>query len=288
PDPVWAALRPLFDLPRARRPLRSRLRRLLAPALFAAAVIGIAFIPAPDSVEATAVVAPSERRTLTAPTAAPLREMRAAEGDRVREGDEIALFETRDLDLSLSEARARLSAALTSLQDARARRDEAGRRDAELEMAQISARIDQYEALRAASTLTAPIDGVVARDFGEDRVGSYFSVGEPVAEIFSQDDARLEAWISERDIARVSLGADAVFRSDADPETDVPVVVSEISVAGEDRDGISAFQVIAEAPSGLDNAPGMTGVVALDQTRVTVGVLVYRRLRDWAARRFWF
>ncbi|MEL7464520.1 MAG: HlyD family efflux transporter periplasmic adaptor subunit [Pseudomonadota bacterium] len=284
---TWTALRPLFDLPRAKRPLRSRLRRLLAPALVATALAGLALLPVPDSVEATAVVAPSQQRTLTAPTAAPLVEMMVKEGDVVRAGDRIAAFETRDLDLSLSEARARLAAALTSLQEARSRRDETGRRDAELEMAQIEARINQYEALREASVLTANIDGIVSRDFGDQRIGSYFSVGEPVAEIIAREGARLEAWVSERDIARARVGDQAIFRSDADPETDVEVILTELSVAGEERAGLSTFGIVAEAPAGLKSAPGMTGVVAVDATQIPIGELVYRRLRTWMARRFW-
>lgn len=287
PETVWAALKPLFNLPRARRTVRSRLRRWFAPAIVALVIAGILVIPVPDSVGATAVVAPNERRVLTAPTAAPLREMLVAEGDIVRAGDPIATFETRDLELSLSEARARLASALAALQDARARRDEAGRRDVELEMAQIEARIDQYDALLDASTLLASINGVVAQDFGDQRIGSVFSVGEPVAEIFAQSDPHLEIWVSEQDIARVTLNAAASFRADADPENEIDIRITEISVVAKERDGVSVFKLLGEAPSGLSNAPGMTGVAALDSRSVTVGALVWDRMRKWLARRFW-
>ena len=285
-EPALKSVGALFALPRGRRPVAGRLRRWRGPLIAAAVLIGLLFAPLPDAVEAPAEVTSEIRRTVTAPISAPLAEMLVEEGDAVSEGDVIARFDAADLELSLSESRARLAATLAKQQDARRRRDEAARRDAELEMEQIRARIAQTEALRDAATLRATVSGLIAKDLGQSRVGSSFSVGEPVADIVGAEAPMIQAWIDERDRARVTVGERAVFRADAAPENDIAASVERIAVIGETRGEFTVFRVDLKPDALAEWAPGMQGVAAFDPKRVAAGRLLWSRLRDWLALRF--
>lgn len=286
-DAALAALSPLFALPQTRSRPIGGLRRLRAPLLAVAALLGLAALPVPDSVEAPATVTSEVQRTVTAPLSSILLDMQVAEGDVVAKGDPIAVFDTRDLDSNLSQNRAQLAASLTRLQDARRRRDEAARRDAELEMEQIQARIDQYDALRDAAILTSPVDGVVIRDHGERRIGSTFPIGEPVAEIFGLGAPMIEAWIDERDRARVAVGDAALFRSDADPDQDISATIARIATTAEQQGDFTVFRIDLTPENPPAWAPGMKGVAALDHRRASFAELAWTRVRHWLARNFW-
>ena len=282
-----SALSGLFDLPSSRRRRISGFRRFRAPLIAVLTLAALAAAPLPDGIEAPASVTATVNRTVTAPLSARLLEMRVAEGDEVAEGDVVAQFDVRDLDSAISQDRAALAAALTRLQDARARRDEAGRRDAELEMEQIQARKEQNETLRRAATLSATVGGIVLRSPGEERIGAAMSIGEPVVEIAGGDGAFLEAWISERDRARLAAGTPALFRLDADPDRDIEAEISHISPSAEQRDAFTVFRVELEVAAPPDWSVGMQGVVAFDHRRTPAALIAYERLRQWLARRFY-
>lgn len=284
---VFAGLSPLFALPYYRRRALSGLRRYRTLGIAVTCLIGIAFLPLPDSVQAPAEVISRIQRTVTAPQSSLLLEMQVAEGDRVTAGNVIAQFDTRDLDSRISQDRASLAATLTRLQDARARRDEAGRRDAELEMEQVQARIDQHEILRAAATLTAPVSGIIIRDHGERRIGATLTIGEPVVEIAGEGPRLIQAWVSEKDRARVVVEDSVLFRLDSSPDNDIVAHVRDIAPIAETRDNFSVFRVQMTADEPPQWSVGMQGVASIDHRRAPAAIIAWDRLRNWLARNFW-
>lgn len=224
------------------------------------------------------------------------------EGDSVRAGDTLALFQQPGLNDQISELEARASAALARLRDL-----EAGAREPEFESAravvasaladsqrtaadlrrtedlaergvtsdqqrdgsraafataaaraatareqlrlleqgarrqQIVAAANESQAARAALqgalarrdelTLRAPGDGVVLLRLAEG--GEVVPVGAPVLTIGLVHQPWVRAYVGERDIARVQVGAPAEITVDAYPGTRFPGTVSEISPQAE-------------------------------------------------------
>lgn len=279
-------LKGLFDLPRS-RPRRGWLRRLRAPAIFAAVIAAIALIPIPDHAELPAAVVASDQRELVAPVTAVLAELAVEEGDRVAAGDLIARFDDADLQLEASSERANLAAALTKIQTARRERDAATQKDVELEIAQIEARIARIEAELAYFAVRAPIDGVVVADPAEALIGARLSMGERLVRLSTLDNLRLEAWVSAADRVRVAVGAPATFSPDASPRNFSDAVVSRISPAMEERDGFTLFRVQLDFQADHSLREGMAGVLAIDHRRESIGLLVSHWLQDWLVRFFW-
>ncbi|MEM7491189.1 MAG: HlyD family efflux transporter periplasmic adaptor subunit [Pseudomonadota bacterium] len=288
PSLAAAALSLQMPAVRARRPIGPRLVRLGVAMLVLA---GLVAVPLPDGVEASATVGSEARRVVTAPFDGLLREAPAARGDRVVGGETvIAVLDTRDLDVELVAARADYAAALLDREAARAGRDAARLRTAEIEADRLRARIAFLEGRTETATLFAPIDGTVtASDLPQLR-GATVRQGQELAEI--ADPARLELTllIPQDRVARVSAEAEGVFRPDFDPSLRIPARITRLSPALDPDDRLAAIRATALPDRAADLGAlrlGMTGLFVTDRRWVPVGLLAWRAVRDWALLRLW-
>lgn len=286
PEGLTDGLQALFSLPKSRVE-RGWLRRLRAPAIFALVVAAIAIIPVPDHAELPAKVVSVQQRDLIAPVSAVLNELAVEEGDRVAKGDLIASFDDGDLQLEASSERAHLAAALTKMQTARRERDAATQKDLELEVAQIEARIARIDAELTYYQVRSPISGVVVTNLAKDLVGARLPMGEDIVQISSTDQLQLEAWVSEPDRVRVTIGEGGSFSPDASPRDYVGVTIESISPAAVLRNEYSVFRVVSRMSYAEGFREGMEGVLAVDPERKMIGSLVVQRISDWVARALW-
>jgi HlyD family secretion protein len=155
---------------------------------------------------------------------------------------------------------------------------QAGRREAEAELANAEAALPLRDAALVLarldlerSTIRAPIDGVVVGRNVEPGQTVAASLNAPVLFTIAGDLAKMEvhANIDETDIGAIAVGQAAEFTVDAFPGQTFPARVSEIRKAAQLIQGVVTYTVVlqTENPDGL-LLPGMTSIVriAIEET----------------------
>ncbi|MGR3484767.1 MAG: efflux RND transporter periplasmic adaptor subunit [Paracoccaceae bacterium] len=268
---------------------RGLARRLRAAAVTALVLIGVAAVPLPDGVELPATVQADEFRIVTAPYAASVARIEVTDAQPVAGGRTVlAAMDATETVADLIAARAEYAAALLAREGARAGRDAAALRAAELEAQRIEARIDLLEIRRASAELVAPIDGLVIAPGLEGRQGAVLRQGETLMEIADPATLRLELAVPQAALSRLRPGLEGRFRPDFDPALIFDAALTSVSPAAldADRDPVFAARARLAGDTGALRH-GMTGVLVVDRTWRPVGLTAWDALRDWALLRFW-
>jgi RND family efflux transporter MFP subunit len=247
---------------------------ILAPRVETATVVRVTPAEADTVLTATGYTYARTRAAVGSRIIGRVVELPVDEGDRVREGDLIAVLDSEDLNAALAQAQAQLLEAQARLVDA----EREGRRQRELVAAKIApqadldaaetllqvlraivntqqARVDAMEAQLAYTVIRSPIDGVVIErnvEVGEMVApGGFTSQQSTGAIVRLADPASLEveADVNESFISRLRPGQPATIRVDAVPDKSytgrlrqiVPTAdrqraVVEVKVTLEDRD----------------------------------------------------
>ncbi|MEL6466194.1 MAG: HlyD family efflux transporter periplasmic adaptor subunit [Pseudomonadota bacterium] len=268
---------------------RVRWKRLGRRAAMLLVVIGLSFIPIPDGVDLSATVAAISQRVITSPLDAPIQHINVREGDSVIAGETIlAQFDTREIDLELIAAQASYTKALLDRERARASRLAADLRTAEIEADRLSADIELLQARKEMAQLIAPITGIVLGEGLADLKGTILRRGDQLLEIANPTSLELDISVPQSQIARVSVGANGVFRPDFDPSLRLDATLAVISPAASSAERNPLYP--AKAKFAADTArlkPGMTGVVAVNRTWRPTWQVVWRELRNWVLLRLW-
>jgi hypothetical protein len=284
PGHVQDSLRDLVV--QARRP-RGALR-VVATAAFVAAVLWFVFGSVQDrasvrgrlgSLASVHIAAPFDGRLLSAPVAA---------GDSVKAGDLIVAFDTAELELE----RARLRAAV---ERSRIEADTARSRGREAEAMLIDARAGVDRAALAgvdrriaAATIRAPSDGTIVSGDVRRMLGSSVPLGHALFEFAPDGSLRLELAVTDRDVARVQVGARGEFVPLARPDLRIPIVVERLRPSSEIRDGENVFVAEATLPeSETWLRPGGEGFAKLDAGTSSPWRAYLRRLIDAVRVRLW-
>ena len=273
----------------ARKARRNWVKTLRSWAVATLILVGVALIPLPDGLDIPATVRATNFRVVTSPLTAAVLEVRIAENQTVTGGQTVlVVLDTSEFDNELIAAQADYNTALLQRETARANRQAAALRNAELEAERMAARIAILEARRASAQIIAPIDGrVIGRDLLAKR-GAVVRQGEDLLEIADPSHMRLDLDIAQRDLGRVQTDLTGPFRPDFDPTLRFDVTVTAISPAARDTDRVPVFA--GEASLDGDTAQlrhGMTGIVSVDRTWRPAGQIVWRALRDWVLLRLW-
>ena len=227
-----------------------------------------------DAVYATGTVRPAERRRGAPRSGARLQAVAADEGQRVRRGQVLARVESRDLDQTVEEMRAREQLAQaqfernrTLLQQHFISTAEFDRARSELQAAQAATR--RAQALNEYNQLVAPADGVVLRRDGE--AGQFVPPGQAVFILACCAPLRVSAEVDEEDITRVFVGQPASMRSDAMPERIFEGTVSDITPKGDPVSRSYRVRIrLTDAPS-VEGGPMRSGMT------VDANLIVSRR-----------
>ncbi len=273
-------------------PARSRagwLRRLRRMTVGLLLFFGISMIPLPEGIDVPATVQATNFRIVTSPQTAPVLEINVSENDFVRGGETVlASLDTVDIDNELIALQAEYNAALLARETARAGRDAAGLRNAELEVDRLTARIDLIDQRKSDAIIIAPIDGLVVGGNFASRQGSVLQQGEDLLQIADPSQMQLILQISQGDFGRVSAGLVGPFRPDFDPSLRFEATITTVSPAARDDDREPTFRGEAELPDETSQLRhGMTGVLRLDRAWRPAGLIVFDALRDWVLLRLW-
>lgn len=198
------------------------------------------------AVEATGTIEPARSAIVSAEVAARVADVLVDRGDRIDEGELIAVLNDRDIRNQLSEARASLSSAQVQLaredydrkqrlfdQGAivRSQLDQAQAHYLSLDSAfrSTQAQIAQLTEQLSKTRITSPFSGRVADTMVN--AGEFVGPGTPVAALENTSEVLVEVTLSDRDIVRAEVGQPVEARTDAFPEEVFPGEVARVGGA---------------------------------------------------------
>lgn len=183
-------------------------------------VVALALAPVvlSDRISLPGVVAPWVRFDVAAEVRGQVLEKRVEKGDRVAEGDIIAVIDARDYEIAVSAARASYDAAVLSRNRVAALHRQQLAPKSQLD--DITAQVDRFKAeLDSAElnllrcTIRSPINGII-NDVYIDR-GQYLNFADPVAGVMQMDRVKVSVGIPESDVSAVRAVADFKVTIDA-------------------------------------------------------------------------
>ncbi len=215
--------------------------------------------PAIEAVYATGIVEAVDTARVGAVVAGRIVALPVEEGERVKQGQLLALLDDRQAGQLLADARARLALAdaelarenalagrgvhtVQALERARAERDRANA-TALLALRQVEDR-----------RIVAPLDGIVMKR--EVELGETVAANAVMFDIASPARLRVAADVDERDMPRVRLGAPVAIRADAFPGEVFRAKVTKIRWQGDTA--TRTYRVEAALPAGTKLLIGMT------------------------------
>ncbi|WP_164103935.1 efflux RND transporter periplasmic adaptor subunit [Candidatus Laterigemmans baculatus] len=287
--PALAAVfwnRPSLGLYRSwQRGLWQHGRRMRLVAAAAAAVAVVALLPVPYRVHCQASVDAVRQRLIAAPFEATLLECAVQPGDRVAEGELLALLDGRPLRLELEALQADSGRAQRQRDAALASGRIAESQLADLEARQLQRRIELLEQRLAGLEIRSPIEGVIVSGDLRKAIGSPLEVGKPLWEIAPLERMTIEVEIPERDIRYVAADAAACVRLDAAATEMLEGRLDVLYPAAEVRDERNVFvgQWELENPGG-GLRPGMRGTAVLYGPRRPLAWPLLRRVTEAALR----
>jgi len=191
--------------------------------------------PAVRVVYATGTVEPTVMLPIAPRNSGRLVELKADEGDRVRQDQVLARLEDADLQRSVDELEARARFAKSQFDRAQTlyerklgsllERDQAR---SEWQVAEAS--LARARALRGFMTLTAPADGQILQRDGE--IGQLIPANQPIFYFSCCAPLRIEAEVDEEDILLVRPGQRTLIRAPALPDQVLEGEVAEITPKG--------------------------------------------------------
>lgn len=262
-------------------------KRLVKLGSAALILIGLAMIPIPDGVDLPARVEASNKRIMTAPFTGILTEVAVKENEAVAQGQLIARLDVQETDLELLGVIAERSNAIIERESARASRNAALLRNAEIEVERLQTRIDLLEARKASAVLKSALDGVAILGDLKSRVGSTVRQGEPLLEVTDPSQLYLELSIVETEVGRVTEGEKGTFRPDFDPSLTFAAELEFISPAidtTQQTPVVPAQAQLSEQTTGL--TPGLSGVLLVNEKYSPIWQVFYRNLRNWLLLKF--
>ena len=236
-----------------------------------------------------AVVEGRVQRSVAAPVSGYLADSGVRAGDRVEEGQVLAMLDMTDLRLEklrwTSEKTKQMreySQAVAQKERARARILDAQIEQADAQLALISQQINRMR-------IIAPFNGVVVAGDLSQALGSPVERGDVLFEIAPLDGYRVMLKVDERDVSDVKIGQPGTLVLSAMPDDSIPFEISRITPVSSAENGKNFFIVEGQvANEGAELLrPGMEGVgkINVDERRL-VGIWT-RKLVLWAKMFVW-
>lgn len=251
--------------------------------LFLALATGDYRVTANTSLEARvlrAAVAPFDGYILEAPKRA---------GDRVMEGDLLALLDDRDLTLEHASYIGRLEQLEKQLRQALAERNSPDVRILAAKSDQVRAQRDLAADKLSRTRILAHLDGIVVTGDLSQKLGSPVKRGDLLFEVAPLDEYRPVLEVDEREIDEVRVGQAGQLLLAAFPQNPLAIRIEKITPVSTAREGRNYFRVEArileDAPDLL--RPGMEGVAKVEADRRRLLWIWTHEIFDWLRLALW-
>ena len=211
-------------------PTIKRRRRTWFSAVLMLAVLGLTALPLPGHINAAGLLQTSQAQLIYAPAAGRIERLHVADGELVQVGQKLLSFSTEQVEQQLQSARSRIQR-YSAEADAGAMRSElrAGLQVAQAKLSTAQASRRGLEARLNELAPTAPGEGLMRWRDPDLRAGDWVAAREPIAVLLTPRAWQVETYISESEIARISMGSKAHFYLDGRFGEPVSLTVTSIS-----------------------------------------------------------
>ncbi len=253
-----------------------------------ALLVLLAVIPAPFRIASQALVEGAVQRAAVAPFEGYLREAPARAGDRVKDGQVLAVLDDKDLRLERVRWESELAVALQKEREGMAKGNRVDQSLAAAQANQARAQLDLVLGKLERVNVVAPFDGVIVSGDLSQQLGSPLEQGKVLFELAPLDAWRVILKVDERDIGHVKAGASGELVLSALPGSSWPFVVKKLTPIAVAEDGRNYFRVEAELGDAAPKlSPNMEGVAKVDAGRASLLWMWTRPLVDWIRLTWW-
>ena len=262
-----------------------------------ALLAGAAAIPMPDRVEAPIKLVAEQRRVITAPFDAVLTKVHVKVDETVQARQTVlAELSTHEIDLKIRRSEAKRVTQIAARAIAQRENNPAGVRKAELETAIAAAETELLQYRKSLATITSQIDGVVAVSDVDKRVGSMVARGDTLFEIANPKGVKVEMFVPDSRIPRLTGNEPGEFSLAADPERRWTFKVERIHPSAETVGTRNVFRVEGHLTGGAEVAAkadkgrlraGMEGVGRIETGTAPLGWLIIRDAVNTVRGYFW-
>lgn len=259
-----------------------RLALKLVVILAAVGTAALALATGEHRVTARAVLEPQVQRAITAPFDTFIVNAPARAGDIVKQGQLLAVLESRDFVVELAKWQAERDKLVQRQREALAKSDRSALAVLGHQIEQALAQLAFVEDRLARTRITAPFDGTIVSGDLSQMLGSPMEKGKSLFEIAPLDAYRISMQIDERDIAFVRTGQSGVVTLAGMSGTSLPLVVTSITPVTTPREGRNTFKAEAVLEhSATQLRPGLEGIAKLDAGSRPLLWIWLHPLIDW-------
>jgi RND family efflux transporter MFP subunit len=228
------------------------------------------------------------QRAAVAPFEGFIAEALVRAGDKVRQGQVLAVLDDRDLRLDHVKWESEKEQAERKHRDALARRDRSATRILAAQLAQAEAQLALTEEKLARTRLVAPFDGVVVAGDLSQMLGAPVEQGKVLFELAPLDSYRVVLKLDERDMSYVAFGQRGELALTGLTGHALAFTVKSVTSVSTPQEGRNFFRVEAQ----LDNAaaplrPGMEGVGKIVAGERRLAWIWTRAFVDWLRIALW-
>ncbi|MFU1914849.1 efflux RND transporter periplasmic adaptor subunit [Bordetella avium] len=263
-------------------------RKLLLLAALALALFAL-LAHGPYRVAASATVQGEVQRVVAAPFDGYIAQAQRRAGDEVKQGEVLAVLDTRDTDLELLRAGNLEVQYRRQAEEAMARGDNAAAAIAQAQARQAMAQIQFYRDQISRASLRAPFDGVLVSGDLSQQLGESVKRGQELFKLSPLSGYRLWLDVEDRQIDDVAVGQTGRVALAAMPDRQIPFTVTRIVPLAQVQEGKTVFRLEAsldaESPAVL--RPGMEGVGRIDIGERRYAWIWTHGFFDWLRLKWW-
>lgn len=238
-------------------------------------------------VSAKAVVEGEVQRAAVAPFEGFLRSAPVRAGFVVKQGQELATLDDRDLLVERQRWHSEREQHRARYRDALAKHERANANVSLAQALEADSQLALTEEKLARASIVAPFDGVIVSGDLSQLLGSPVEQGKLLFEIAPLDAYRVILKVEDRDIRDVRVGQSGTLVLTGLAGEKLAFEVRNVSMA-QAEDGKNVFRVEAQlARTDLKLRPGMEGVGKIDAGEQTYAWIWTHRLTDWLRMQAW-
>lgn len=229
------------------------------------------------------------QRAIVAPFAGYVKEQRAKAGDRVTEGQVVAVLDSRELELEQQRLLSTRDKIVKQYRQALAALDQVDVRIYSSQVEQMNAQLELVRIQMARTRLTAPMSGIIIRGDLSRSLGATVERGDLLFEVAPLDDYRLVLDVPENRITSLEPGQTGYLVLNAFPDRRTGFRVEQIAGATEQPDGAITFRVVAAiSDNDIDKLrPGMSGIARVNAGERSMLWIYSHKIVDWVRLTWW-
>lgn len=268
--------------------IKTRNRKLAIGLAALLAFIAIFFvIPFPFNVGGEAEVVPTQKQVAFCGIDGLIERVFVIEGSHVKQGQVLAILDTKELDFKIKSARAQFDIFTSEAELLKAAAYEDPSKLGESQLVDLKRRsaweeFNFYNWERQFLQIKAPVSGIVLTKEIETLAGKKFKAGEPFCDIAIPSDLSVDLFLPQDRVSLVSVDQTMTVRFDSDPRTPYDLTVKQIAPVSETVPRLgSVYRVRAPFPDAPKSTlVGMKGIGSVHIKDSSLWFIVSDRLMN--------